>query len=84
MFYMVIHLEFIYFPYESFAIDNYVKWLIRLYISNRIDKVSGVFQFDFVGTYELDIMQSHTRRRFMIETWSCAMNYSNIPTFDIL
>ena len=80
---MVIHLECIYVPYESDAIDTYVKWLIRLSISKSIDKVSGVFQFDFVGTYGLDIMQSHTRRRFMIETWSCAMNYSNIPTFYI-
>ena len=47
---MVIIVDCIYFPSDSFLIDIYIKCLPRIFISKGIDKVTSDFQFDFVGT----------------------------------
>ena len=78
-----ILLGFLYVPSDSVTFDTYVKWLPRLSISQVIGKVTCVIQFAFTVTFGLDIIQLRLLRQFMIDTWSCAITSSNIPTVAI-
>ena len=81
---MVIFLEFLDIPSDSVPVDTYVKWIPRLYILKGVDKVTCFFLLALIDTFVLTILQFHVIRRFMIDTWSCAITSSNIPKFGIL
>ena len=68
---MVILLECVDFLSDSVAIYTYVKWIPILSISHGIDKVTCVFQFAFVITIGIFLIEFILLHQFMTETWSC-------------
>ena len=66
---MIIRLKFLDVPPCSVAVvDTDVKWRPKISISKFIDKLTFVFQFSFVGTFGLDIIQFHIYYWFIIKT----------------